>query len=194
MNEEKIKTLWGQDFRVVAEGLAETDVVIFFEKLIREHREKLKQLDHVSSLHELATKTVEDAQGLASTIEEEAEATAQARAEQTTRDAQDRAKTIIEEARQAAQELAQHARATLSAMEDEYRRGLHDQIAKIDSALKEVSDAAELELSARMTSHYIGKFLSQSVHFIPAFENLIKEVRATVSSSPSNSDSSPTAP
>ncbi|MCH8149269.1 MAG: hypothetical protein IH987_15010, partial [Planctomycetes bacterium] len=61
MTSDKSKSLWGQNFRVVLEGLAETDVVIFVEKLMRQHRESLKQLDHIASLHELATKMVQDA-------------------------------------------------------------------------------------------------------------------------------------
>ena len=71
MGDEKVKSLWGQDFRVVSEGLAETDVVIFVEKMMRQHRDSLKQLDHIAALHELATKTVEDAEQLSSDIKPE---------------------------------------------------------------------------------------------------------------------------
>ena len=50
MPADKVRNLWGQDFR--SKGLAENDVVVFVEKLMSQHRESLKQADHLASLHD----------------------------------------------------------------------------------------------------------------------------------------------
>ena len=68
MSDEKIQNLWGQAFRLVSDGLAEGDVVTFVEKMMSQHRESLKQADHISTLHKLASLTVEEAHELASNI------------------------------------------------------------------------------------------------------------------------------
>ena len=98
MASDELKNLWGQEFRVVAEGLAETDVVIFVEKMMREHREKNDQLKHIKALHRLAQKTVEDAEQLANSVKAEAKATSETEADSVMSEADARAKEIIDEA------------------------------------------------------------------------------------------------
>ena len=178
MSTEKAKSLWGQDFRVVSEGLAETDVVIFVEKLMRQHRESLKQLDHIAALHELATKTVEDAEQLASTIREEARMQSDTDSASIVAEAKKTAGQILDGRAKAAKDQTQAARDTIASIDQESRQQLRQRIAGIDEALEALKDSAIRELSARMPSHYIGKHLSQSVHFLPAFENFVKKVDA----------------
>ena len=178
MTSEKTRSLWGQDFRVVAEGLAETDVVIFAEKLMRQHRESLKQLDHINSLHDLATKTVEDAEKLAANIREKAMLEAEAASARTVEEAQEKARQIIEEAKSAATERLEATLAVIATIHEEAREKERERMARIESALKALKESAVRELSTRMPSHYIGKHLYQSVHFIPAFERLMKEIEA----------------
>ena len=176
MASNKSKTLWGKDFRVVAEGLAETDVVIFVEQLLAEHREKLEQLDHVESLHELAKKTVEEAEELARGIRHEASREAEAESARILAEAEESAQQILEDAERAAVEQAEAASVRLATIEAEVRRSAQVRIAEIDAALKVLKESAVKELSTRMRSHYIGKHLYQSVHFIPAFESFIEAV------------------
>ena len=178
MSTEKAKSLWGQDFRVVSEGLAETDVVIFVEKLMRQHRESLKQLDHIAALHELATKTVEDAEQMATTIREEAKTQSNADSASMVAEAKKKAGQILEEADKAAKDRTEAARDTIAAVAQESRRHLRQRITEIDEALAALKESAVRELSGRMPSHYIGKHLYQGVHFLPAFENFVKKVDA----------------
>lgn len=178
MADEKVKNLWGEDFRVVPEGLAETDVVIFFEKLIRQHREQLKQLDNIASLHDLATKTVQDAEALAANIREEAEQSAKKRSQEVLAEAEKTATEVLAKAQRESAELVDQTRAQIAEIESEFRSKAQDRFSRMDAAIKAVVEAAVQELATRMPSHYIGKHLHQSVHFIPAFENLIREVQA----------------
>lgn len=179
---EDKKVLWGQDFRVVTEGLAETDVVIFVEKLLGRHRERVQQLDHISALNELATKKVEDAQELARSIEDEARARVRSESEQVVEEARREADSIVAAARRAAAEIVSRGAADVESMRAESRAALRERTQKIDAALKAVEDAAVEELSKRMSTHYIWKYLNQSAHFLPAFRALIDEVEAQLAS------------
>ena len=181
MTSKKSKSLWGQSFRVVEQGLAETDVVIFVEKLMRQHRESLKQLDHIASLYELATKTVEDAETLAASVKEEAKTESEAEFSRIIDDANEKALGILEQAEKTASERVEGTRAEAAAISAESRERTRERLARIDSALRALEEAAVRELSTRMPSHYIGKHLQQSVHFLPAFRRLIQEVEAGLS-------------
>ena len=176
MTTDKTKSLWGQHFRLVAEGLAETDVVIFVERLMRQHRQSLEQLDHITSLHELAKKTVEDAEKIGATIIDEARIEASAEAERIIADATRQARQIVDEGQTVAAERTDAARADIEAQEAELRRRVLERTARIDTALRSLVESAKLELSTRMRSHYLAKHLYESVHFIPAFEGLIGEI------------------
>ncbi len=214
MASDELKNLWGQEFRVVAEGLAETDVVIFVEKMMREHREKNDQLEHIEALHRLAQKTVEDAEQLANGVRAEAKATseaeasrvldqadgraqdiieeaskivpeAKAKAEKIIEDAASRvpdaerkAQEIIDEAKETAKSIIEKAEANVADLDAELLSDAQARLDGIKGALEVLKDAAVEELSGRMTTHYIGKHLTQSVHFIPAFEALIRRIEA----------------
>jgi DNA anti-recombination protein RmuC len=178
MTDDKSKTLWGEEFRVVQEGLAETDVVIFVEKMMRQHRESLRKLDHIEALHELATKTVEDAERLAARIIEEAEKDSKAESKRIAAEAEERAAGMLAEAEKRADDLASANASALAKTLGRGRRQVRERLAGIEAALKDLEDAATRELSTRMRSHYIGKHLYQSVHFIPAFHDFIRQVEA----------------
>ena len=51
-------------------GLAENDVSDFVEELMARRREVEERLEHIDSLHELANRTLQDAQALAEDIRE----------------------------------------------------------------------------------------------------------------------------
>ena len=181
MTTDKVRNLWGQDFRIVQEGLAETDVVIFVERLMRRHRERLKQLDHVTSLHELAKKTVQDAESLSSNIVAEARRESETELARAIAEAKGKAQETIEEANLASRELAEAARASVAAMEADSRLAVLERVLKMDSALQELKESAIEELSTRMSSHYLAKHLYQSVRFLSLFESFIREVEYKLS-------------
>ena len=189
MSTDKLKSLWGDDFRVVAEGLAETDVVIFVEKLMRQHRESLKQLDHIPSLHELAKKTVQEAETQAASTREEAKRNADAEYTRIIAEAKEKAQEVLQEADRTASDRVEAAGAKIAEMEAGFRKKTQQRMARIDSALRALQESAIRELSTRMRTHYIGKHLFQSVHFIPAFERLIKEVEAEMGQENQNTPS-----
>ena len=178
MGDEKVKSLWGQDFRVVSEGLAETDVVIFVEKMMRQHRDSLKQLDHIAALHGLATKTVEDAEQLSSDIKEQAKVEAEAESAEAVDEATAQARQMLERAESAVKEHAALAKDKIASLNEEYGRRAQERLAEIEGALQSLKEAALHELATKMPTQYIGKHLYRSVHFLPAFENLIKQLEA----------------
>jgi F0F1-type ATP synthase membrane subunit b/b' len=146
--------------------------------MMRQHRESLRQLDHIAALHEQATKTVEDAEQVAARIMEEADKESKAEARRIAAEAEGRAAELVSEAEKRAGELAGATTAELAQTLRRGRRQARERLAGIERALRALEEAATRELSTRMPSHYIGKHLHQSVHFIPAFHDLIREVEA----------------
>ena len=67
---EDLKELWGRHFALVPMGLAEDDVSDFVEELMARHRQMVERLEHIDSLHELATRSLQEAQALAEDIKE----------------------------------------------------------------------------------------------------------------------------
>ena len=47
------RRLWGHDFRVVANGLDETDVAAFVDGVLTEYQSSIERSKHVEPLHEL---------------------------------------------------------------------------------------------------------------------------------------------
>ena len=130
----------------------------------------------MESLHELAKKTVEEAEGLARGIRQEASREAEAESSRILAEAEESAREILEDGDRAAAEQARAASVRLANIQAEFQRSAQERVAEIDAALKVLKESAVKELSTRMRSHYIGKHLYQSVHFIPAFESFIEAV------------------
>ena len=176
MVRERTKSLWGQDFRVVNDGLEESDVATFVDRLMSQHLETREQLDHLDALRDLAKKSVEEAEHLASSMREEAKRESEAASARILAEAKARAREILKKPKRLASLHEVAVRSSIAAIETDYRKKALDRMARIESALLSLKESAIKELSTRMRSHYIGKHLYQSVHFIPAFEKLIKEV------------------
>ena len=98
MSPDKVHNLWGHDFRVVSQGLSEKDVTVFVEKLMSQHRERLKHLDHVDALRELASETIGEAEQLAAGIKEKAKKESEAESLRIVAEAKKRAKELLAEA------------------------------------------------------------------------------------------------
>ena len=55
----------GRDFALVPDGLSESDVTAFVEEMMSQQKDADVRLEHIDSLHRLATDTLQEAQGLA---------------------------------------------------------------------------------------------------------------------------------
>ena len=107
-----MKKLWGRDFAVVKKGLAEKDVSDFVEELMARHREVEARLEHIDSLHELATRTLQDAQALAEDIKERAKKETDEYAQEIISKADEQARALVEGAEQQGLSLIRDAKKT----------------------------------------------------------------------------------
>ena len=137
MRADSVRSLWGQEFRVVTDGLAETDVVVFVEKLMNAHQADDERLQHLDSLGQLAKKTVEDAERLATSVQEEGLRLAQDQSGKIITAAQRRAELISREAGRSAR---QHAERLVSRIMEEAQARLADLEA-------ELAEQVEMRLS-----------------------------------------------
>ena len=122
MERHELKRLWGHDFRVVPDGLAESDVALFVERLMSQYRASLEKSQHLLPLHELARKTVREAERLADEINEQA-------VEESRR----RSGGIISQAEHAAREINERAVRAADAIEDEARKKVHEQMVDLEA-------------------------------------------------------------
>ena len=128
--------LWGHDFRVVANGLHEADVAAFVEGVLKEYQSSIERSKHVEPLHELAQKTVSEAERIASQIKAEAEAEAARRSTQ-----------VVSGAEHEAQEIIARAHRAGSTLEAEGRRKVQDRIAEIGETLQTMKRWADEEFA-----------------------------------------------
>ncbi len=110
----KVKRIWGQQFRIVKNGLDEADVSAFVSRLVEQNNELLSKLEHVDSLKKLAQKAVIEAAKLAERVKIEADDKAKAIISQAEEEARiEAARTVTEAERNAldrisaSEELAQ---------------------------------------------------------------------------------------
>ena len=155
MSTHRVKNLWGQDFRVVNEGLAESDVEAFVETLMAQHHACQERLSHIAALYKLAEKTVQEAERLATRIKREAQEKSESNSARIITEARHRAQEIDKKVERAARTRAEAigrviieaAEKESSASEAEPHKKVRERIAKIDSALHALKEAASEELS-----------------------------------------------
>ena len=76
MKKRQTRTLWGQDFDVVKDGLAEHQVVALVEDLLKRYNDLLQEHKNYDSLQLLAERKLREAEKLAASILQEARAQA----------------------------------------------------------------------------------------------------------------------
>ena len=81
---------------MVPMGLAEKDVSDFIEELMARHREVEERLEHIDLLHELATRTLQDAQAYAEDMKQRGRQETDVYAEEIISKAKEQAKAIVE--------------------------------------------------------------------------------------------------
>ena len=154
------KRIWGQEFHIVPEGLDESDVKRFVEELMRRYEASVERASHIEPLHELARKTVEEAEQIAGAIEKQAE-------EEGTR----RAGQIKFEAERSAADIVQRAVAAGHAIEAEARvqaRGKVDELQATLSTMKRW--AGEEFTSLKQAEERLVVFLSAYESFLALLE------------------------
>ena len=104
------RNLWGKEFSIVGNGLAEADVVAFVSEL-------LQQQEHQNSLMELAQRTLTEAEQAALSLREKAKSEADAEAAR-----------IVSHAQAQADEIAQEARRSVMAQAEEEARAITQRI------------------------------------------------------------------
>lgn len=97
---------------MVPMGLAEKDVSDFVEELMARHKEAEGRLEHIDSLHELATRTLQDAQDLAEDIKARERKVADEYAQEIILKANEQARAIVEAAEQQGLILREDAKKT----------------------------------------------------------------------------------
>lgn len=107
---ESVRNLWGRDFALVPDGLSEGDVTAFVEEMISRHKEADERLEHLDSLHRLATETVQEAQELAERHKSEGRKQADDEAQTVIAAATERARLIVGTAEKLASDLKQDAK------------------------------------------------------------------------------------
>jgi len=156
---------------VVPMGLAEKDVSDFVEELMVRHRDAEERLKHIDSLHELATRTLQDAQALVEDIKERERKEAYEKAQEIISKANEQALAIIEAAEQQGLILRQDARKTE-----------RDRLAERTNSLAQVLDGelivgaqelaerllAQANASAESTPESAGLTASQLEHWLAA--------------------------
>ena len=172
------KTLWGNEFRVVRHGLAETDVVVFVERLTRDLQATTEKLAYLDSLRESARNAVEDSERLAQSIKDDAGEEAREEYERVLKASRAEAARVLEQAEDLAKARLELAERKLNSLREDSLRDVRSRVSRLESALEQWKKAALRELTTEMRSHYVAKHLYDSPKFLAAFNQLISEVEA----------------
>ena len=156
MEPDRIKKLWGQDFRVVPDGLDVTDVSLFVEGLMSRYQSSIEKASHIEPLHELARKTVEEAEHIAGEIKRRSEEEAKSQATQ-----------IRSDAEHSADEIVQRAFAAGTAIEEEAQRKARGKVDELQITFSTMKRWANDEFAAlKDVEERMGVFLSAYESFL----------------------------
>ncbi len=151
MEPDRVKKLWGQDFRIVPDGLDVTDVALFVEGLMSRYQSSIEKASHIEPLHELARKTVEEAEQIAGEIRRRSEEEGESLATQIRSNAEHSADEIVQRALAAGTAIEEEAQRKARGKVDELqitfstmKRWANDEFA----ALKDVEERMGVVLSA----------------------------------------------
>ena len=144
----KVKEIWGRQFRLVKNGLDESDVFAFVGRLIEENHDLAAKLEHVSSLRRLAERSVVQAAKEAGRIKKEAEDEARLIAASVSDEASDQGRIEAERLIAEAEKGALHR---ISASEEEARRIITAAEQAAATQVDRLVAAAQQETSERPT-------------------------------------------
>ncbi len=153
---DNLKRIWGQEFRIVPEGLDESDVKRFVDELIRRYESSVEKASHIEELHALATKTVEEAERMAGAIKKRAEEEGERLAGQ-----------IKSDAGCSAAEVVHRAVAAGNAIEAEAYLQAREKVDELQTTLSTMERLASEEFNAlKQAEERLGVFLSAFESFL----------------------------
>ena len=156
MEPDRIKKLWGQDFRIVPDGLDVTDVAQFVEGLMGRYQSSIEKASHIEPLHELARKTVEEAEHIAGEIKRRSE-----------EEARNLATQIRSDAEHSADEIVQRAFAAGTAIEEEAQRKARGKVDELQISFSTMKRWANDEFAVlKDVEERMGVFLSAYESFL----------------------------
>lgn len=142
-NDDKngVVELWGHEFKKAKDGLDEEQVVSFVNKLMKEHETLLKRAEHLSSLTQLAEKTIVDADDVAKQVQKEASERAKAEANAIIAKAEEQARQLVKEKSAEAVATANREAEAIKAKAEQKAESLLEEKAK--SIQPELRDTAK---------------------------------------------------
>lgn len=164
---EGVKRIWGQEFRLVPGGLDESDVKRFVEELMRRYESSVERASHIEPLHELAKKTVEEAERIAGTLKKQAEDEGQRIAGQIKSDAELSATGVV-----------QRAVAAGNAIEAEAHLQAGEKVDELQTTLSTMKRWADEEFTVlKHAEERLGMFLSAYESFLMLLEKGVAGTR-----------------
>ncbi len=151
MRDKNVKLLWGRDFEIVKDGLAESQVVGFTTELIKERDALLQRQEHLSSLTRLAEKTILEADELAEEIQRTAEEEGKTKTSKILAEAEQQARELAEQKQSEILAAANEAAAAIrAAAEQEVELLLGQQRQRLQAEIKEMAQKLHSQLVAQL--------------------------------------------
>jgi F0F1-type ATP synthase membrane subunit b/b' len=189
-NNKDAINLWGHDFNRTKSGLDEEQVVSFVSELISERDSLIKRQEHLSSLVQLAERTVAEADNIAKQVKDEALNQAKVESDKIVAQAEEQAHQVIEERKTEAIEIAKKdAKAIKTDAEKEAKLLLKQTQKSIQSELKSTSK----QLFSQLLSEFENikqQVISSEADFEQMMSQSIMQSDATTITDDSNSNTS----
>ena len=152
-NNKDIIELWGHDFKRARDGLDEEQVVSFVNELIGERDILIKRQEHLSSLAQLAERTVTEADNMAKQVKKEAVAQAKDEANAIKAKVEEQARQMIEKKRAEVIAAAEKEAEAIKANAQQQAELLLEEKAKgIQSELRSTAQRLCTELLSQLES------------------------------------------
>ncbi len=175
MENTDVKQLWGVDFRVVPQGLAEDEVVSFVDKLMKESRTAGDEQERAASLHRLAEQTVVEADKLAESIKQQATEEAEEAAARIAADSEEQATVQSQRIiKKAEREAAALSNAAGSKSEKEAQEVIARARAEVQEILQDARDkVVSMEAEAKLEAEYLIRRMT--VKFVEEIRSVVTE-------------------
>ena len=152
-NNNGVVELWGHEFKKAKDGLDKEQVVSFVNELMNEHKTLLKRAEHLSSLTQLAEKTIVEADNVAKQVQKEAGDKAKAGANAIVAKAEEQAQKLIQEKSAEAVAIANKEAEAIKAKAQQRAESLLEERArKIQPELRDIAKRLYGELLAQLES------------------------------------------
>jgi len=197
MSGSDVRSLWGQDFKIVREGLAEEQIVTFVNDVVRERDRLLHRQQNLDHLQRLAETTVTEASELAGMIKQEAQTEAasvleeaKARACEVTDEAQRQSGKMVTEANKLAEgakqkaqseatKVTQEANNRASEVAGKARREAENTVTEASERAENIKQKAEVE-ATKMVEDAKAKALETTIEMLGQAEIEAQQTADTI--------------